>query len=131
MRRHLFPTAARCLLWVVIPLLACTATEVRAGDITFKNETKATLVVQGWTFLNRQKTIRKAGPMMKIEAGKSATDFNVPAAPRAIVVFDSLGRRLYARELPFDGSDCTVEIRVNPRTNGINLVQPDSKKKSD
>jgi hypothetical protein len=117
------------LLWLAVPLFACNAIEARAGDITFKNETKVTLVVQGWTYQNRQKNIRKAGPMMKIEPGKSATDLNVPAAPRAIVIFDSLGRRLFARELPYDGTDISVAIRLDARTNGITLQSIDPKKK--
>jgi hypothetical protein len=131
MRRHLFQHRARWLLWLTIPLLACTATESQAGDIIFKNETKVTLVVQGWTYLNRQKTVRKAGPMMKIEPGKSVTDFNVSPPSRAIVIFDSLGRRLYARELPYDGTDCTVAIRLDARTNGLSLTQIEQKKEKD
>jgi hypothetical protein len=87
------------------------------------------LVVQGGTFLNIQKTIFKLGPALKVEAGKSVTDFNVPTAPRVVQVFDPLGRRLYRQELPYDGSDVTVEIRIHPRTGNIVLVQPSPAKK--
>jgi hypothetical protein len=128
MRPHHFRDRARCVLWLTLPLLAFTPAAARAGDITFKNETKMTLVVQGGTFLNIQKNIFKLGPALKVEPGKSVTDFNVPAAPRVIQIFDPLGRRLYRQELPYDGSDVTVEIRIHPRTGGIVLVQTPAKK---
>jgi hypothetical protein len=99
-----------------------------AGDITFKNETNIPLLVQGSTVINRLKNIRKSGPTMRIAPGKSVTDFNVPAAPRVILIVDTLGRPKYARELPYDGSDCTVEIRMDPLTGTIVLVQPKEKK---
>jgi hypothetical protein len=130
MKPHHFRDRARCVLWLILPLLAFTPAAARAGDITFKNETKVNLVVQGATFLNIQKNILKSGPALKVEPGKSVTDFNVPAAPRVIQIFDPLGRRLYRRELPYDGSDVTVEIRIDPRTGGIVLAQPAATKKN-
>ena len=129
MRPHLFPNRARCLLWLIVAFFALPASVAQAGDITFKNETKINLVVQGATYLNRQRNLLKAGPSLKIKAGESGTDFNVPAPSRVIIITDALGRRLFMRELPYDGADCTVEIQTDPRTGGIVLRQVVDKKK--
>jgi hypothetical protein len=129
MRRYLPHLGATCLLWLILPILAPELGYAWASDINFKNNTQVTLVVQGATYLNKQKTLIKAGKALQVKPGQMVTDQDVPPGIRLIIITDGLTRVLYRREIIVTGAgDLNLNIEPVPGSGNppraVQVVQP-------
>ena len=94
-------------------------------SISFRNETKTTLVVQG---ASRGKgNIERRGQPIVIKDGKTGYDNNVPPGPRKVTIIDYNTNRTLLLNFPFlvpQGRDLQLVIRTSPTNpNAIILSQ--------
>jgi hypothetical protein len=126
MKRPRSQIRAACLLWLVLPIFAFASATAQAADINFKNNTQLVVKVQGAAYLNKQKTITKAGKVLTIKPGETATDLNVPEGVwgvRLILITDTLGRRMYLGEVPYQGgTDLNLDVSLIPGTNRVQVT---------
>jgi hypothetical protein len=113
----------------MLPILSPSLCNVHAADINFKNNTSVTLVVQGATYLNKQKTLIKAGKALQVKPGETVTDQDVPPGIRLIIITDNMTRVLYRRDIIVTGAaDLNLNIEPVPGSGNppraVQIVQP-------
>jgi hypothetical protein len=96
--------------------------QVPAASLTFRNDTKAAVIVQGTS--NVGGMIRRGQPVL-VAAGRTGGDFNVPAGQRSYTVYDAnQPSRVLAKDVSFvvpAGANVLISIRLLPN-NQIGLV---------
>jgi len=111
--------AAACMAGLLGSDVARVQAQAKKGDpqpvsISFRNDTKVTLVVRGASLVNGM--IRGGQPLL-IRSGKTSFDNNVPPGQRRITVIDYTQNRPLLVDFPIPvppGRDLQVVIRVSP-----------------
>jgi hypothetical protein len=131
MMRHLITMllAAACVFALVA---ASTQAQAQQGNdkaavsIRFRNETKLTVLVQGYTIVQR---MQRRGQPLLIPASKAKFDNNVPVGVRFITIVDyNQPSRVLLRDFPIKvqpGRDLQVVIRQAPSNPNIVILTPD------
>lgn len=123
--------------WFLILILGCLAQNLcgtgsaqaqpsRAPSITFRNDSKVGVIVQGSTEVNG---MQRRGQPLTIQAGKTNYDSNLPKGVRFITIYDANQptRILLRAQVPVGKADLQFSIRPNPTNPALVVIVADVK----
>jgi hypothetical protein len=87
---------------LAVAILGLLPLAAEAAGMGFKNETNATIYVQGFTNVGG-KIVR--GPLLQIAPGKTLWDVNLMKGDRVIKITDPANRVLFNEVVSFNGKD--------------------------
>jgi hypothetical protein len=112
---------------LTLGLLAAWPLSAQAEGITFRNDLKTPIIVQGASLF---RGVLVKGQPIVIQPGQTAVDAKLTPGIRKIVICDANvpGRVLHRQNIQFNGNDLNLTVTTTP-TGTIGLVPTNNNKK--